>query len=430
MGLSDPFSTTYQGSFDAGQSLGQGIQSAAGSVADVMKQKQALAQQAKQRKASFDMLKGMGLIQEDTTPPSVDDLKTGLKVAGKTMGKDVHFNMADDLDEGQQKNFLTSLYKSFNIPIPQGKTKTTISPGVSMDLGGGTTYTSPKQEKTIAQQVQDVNDAQKLLDSTPGMGNKTVSSNKSGISIKSGTGAVKDVQGTAKTIVEGIKNGNLPPTLTGMARTAGLSAAIEVEAENQGFNLKQAQVDYTALNQLTKTMNQNQMVQLNTAFNSVQNDIKPMRDISSQLERTGFKPANSLIIKGDLNGVSLSPDVPEDQVKDAVKYVTQVNLMRDNMAVAFMRGGVPTDQAFKLTDNIMNPAYSNDQIGAALDQVEINLNLRKKAVGDNPPYVPGQQNNATQTMNAIPGMNVNKSSQSMDMSKMTDEQLKAIINGQ
>lgn len=154
MALSDPFSTTYQGSFDAGQSLGQGIQSAAGSVADVMKQKQALAQQAKQRKASFDMLKGMGLIQEDTTPPSVDDLKTGLKVAGKTMGKDVNFNMANDLDEGQQRNFLSTLYKSFNIPMPQGKTKTTISPGVSIDLGGGMSYTGQKPIDPMVQEMK------------------------------------------------------------------------------------------------------------------------------------------------------------------------------------------------------------------------------------------------------------------------------------
>ena len=134
-----------------------------------------------------------------------------------------------------------------------------------------------------------------------------------------------------------------------------------------------------------------------------------MRKISSEVERTGFKPANNLIVKADLNGVSLSPDTPEDQVKAATKYVTQVNLMRDTMAVAFMRGGTPTDQALKLTDNILNPAYSNDQIGAALDQVQINLNMRKSALPTQA-YVPGQQNSAKQVLNATPGMGNQRSS--------------------
>ncbi len=36
MGLSDPFSTTYEGAFKAGTSLGTGVESAAGDVAKNM----------------------------------------------------------------------------------------------------------------------------------------------------------------------------------------------------------------------------------------------------------------------------------------------------------------------------------------------------------------------------------------------------------
>lgn len=154
MGLSDPFSTTYQGSLAAGESLGQGIQSAAGSVADVMKQKQKLVEDSKQRSQAFGMLKNMGLIQEDTTLPSLDDLKTGLKVAGKTMGKDISFEGHDGMDESTQRNWLGSLYKSFNIPMPQGKTKTTISPGVGFDLGGGVSYTGQKPIDPMVQEMK------------------------------------------------------------------------------------------------------------------------------------------------------------------------------------------------------------------------------------------------------------------------------------
>ena len=68
MGLSDPFSTTYEGSMQAGESLGAGIQSAAGSVADVMKQKN-------QQKQGLALLKQFGLIKQDQ--PSNDDLAKG-----------------------------------------------------------------------------------------------------------------------------------------------------------------------------------------------------------------------------------------------------------------------------------------------------------------------------------------------------------------
>ena len=65
MSLNDPFSTTYQGSLQAGESLGQGIQQAAGSFSDVMKQKALLKQQQKQRQQGFDTLKTLGLIKEN-----------------------------------------------------------------------------------------------------------------------------------------------------------------------------------------------------------------------------------------------------------------------------------------------------------------------------------------------------------------------------
>lgn len=63
--------------------------------------------------------------------------------------------------------------------------------------------------------------------------------------------------------------------------------------------------------------------------------------------------------------------------------------MRDNMAVAFMRGGVPTDQAFKLTDGILNPIYGGTRIDSALDQIDVNLSLRDKAIAELAPYTVG-----------------------------------------
>lgn len=143
MALSDPFSTTYQGSFQAGQSLGQGINDAAGTVADAMKKKQ-----------TFDMMKKFGLIKEETTPPSSDELEKNLIQQGKAMGKNVHFNLAPDATDEQKSKFFTNLHQTFGIPIPQGNTKTIISPGVSIDEKGAS-YTAPKPQDDLSKELKE-----------------------------------------------------------------------------------------------------------------------------------------------------------------------------------------------------------------------------------------------------------------------------------
>lgn len=234
MALSDPFAQTYQGSFEAGQSLGQGIQSAASSVADVMKQKAAVDQQNKQRQQAFGMLQQFGLVKQNQ--PTNDDLANGLKDYGQKAGVEVNVNHGDNPD--QEKKNMVGIYKALGIPLPKGKID--VMPGTTMDFGGGASYTAPKKEKSVAEQVGEYQEAQKMLGDS---GNPSVSPT-GGVSIKGNSGAIKDIQGTAKDIVKGMQDGTLPPTMTGMSRTAGLSAAIEQEAAKQGYNLKQAQTDY------------------------------------------------------------------------------------------------------------------------------------------------------------------------------------------
>lgn len=71
MGLGDPFSTTYEGAYKAGTSLGTGIQSAATSVADAMK----LQNSQKRAMATLKMLQDTG-IQKKEEPLSTDEFNT------------------------------------------------------------------------------------------------------------------------------------------------------------------------------------------------------------------------------------------------------------------------------------------------------------------------------------------------------------------
>lgn len=189
-------------------------------------------------------------------------------------------------------------------------------------------------------------------------------------------------QTKASMIADGIMKGITPPDLSGFG-FSGIAPLVVAELENRGFDYKQAKLDWEAVKTHTKTMNSNQMVSLQTAFNTAEGDLSPMRELNEEFKRTKFNPVNKLIFKTELSGISLNPDtikdMSEDQVRVATKYVTQLNLMRDTLAVAFMRGGVPTETAFKLTESILNPAYGSGQLDAALDQIQINLNIRRNA---------------------------------------------------
>lgn len=368
MGLSDPFSTTYEGSFKAGQSLGQGIDSAAGSVADVMKQKQKLAQDTQQRSQAFGMLKNMGLIQEDTTPPSLDDLKTGLKVAGKTMGKDISFAGHDDMDEDTQRNWLGSLYKSFNIPIPQGKTKTTVSPGVNMDLGGGVEYKSPV--KSLVGELSAMKE--------------------------------KDKKENATAIADAIENGD---QLADFQSLYGLAGPVKAELEKRGVNVNKMQLDTIAEKKLAQTLNGPQQTRLRQSIQSVTDGLDVLDNLNQEFKRSGIKAFN----KGEIEALANGSGTKEQQ-ELAQRFVTQITGLQDEFGNVIMSGNAPTDKALELAGRIFKSDYNDTSLSASIKQAKQLLSIRRAAIENvGAVGVRGQIENqsgnpAKQTLNATPGM--------------------------
>ena len=118
MAMSDPFDTTYQGTMQAKESLGAGIASAAGSVADAM-QKQKQQAQNKKMMDLFGIGQQTGLI--DKQDPTNDQLAQGLQQYGKMKGINVEVNHGDNPD--QAKSNMLGIYKALGIPVPQGTIK-------------------------------------------------------------------------------------------------------------------------------------------------------------------------------------------------------------------------------------------------------------------------------------------------------------------
>lgn len=111
MSLSDPFNTTYQGSMQAGESLGQGIQSAAGSVADVVKQRN---QQMQTKK----LLQTLGIGQQigalKDVPVDPKDWNSQVESMAKSKG----ISLTATGDDATKMNRYQTLLKAVGIPFP------------------------------------------------------------------------------------------------------------------------------------------------------------------------------------------------------------------------------------------------------------------------------------------------------------------------
>lgn len=385
MGLSDPFSQTYQGSMQAGESLGQGIQSATGSVADVMKQKNAQAQQDKQRQKAFGMLKDFGLVK--TSDPTNDDLAKGLQDYGQKAGVTVNVNHGDNPDV-ERKNMM-AIYKAMGIPMPKGKID--VNPGVSMDMGGGVSYTAPSKTSSLIGQL--------------------------------GMMKEKDKKDNVAAISDAIENGD---QLADFQSLYGLAGPVKAELERRGVKVGDLQLNALAEKKFVQTLNSPAQTRLRQIIPSVTDGLDILDSLNNDFQRTGIKAFN----KAELEALSNGSGTKEQQ-EVAAKFVTQLSVLSDEAGSLFMNGNTPTDKSIELFQKIVKGDYNDTTINSAIKQLKVNLNIRKNAiehtgaVGINGPI--NQDNSSSQMMNATPGMN--NQGKVPDVSTMSDDQLKALANG-
>lgn len=196
------------------------------------------------------------------------------------------------------------------------------------------------------------------------------------------TGSGRDVD--AQKIGDAIISGDQPPDLQ---RLYGKAASIKSYLADKGFNLSKAQADWTSTSQFAKSLNGPQQLRLNQALNSVESSLPILQDISEHFKRTGWTPANNVELKLAMSGT----DPTKRDI--ATKYITQMNVMKDELAQAFMSGGVPTDGAFKMADDILNPVYGVNQLDAGIQQLGLNLKVRRNAISNSSPSLVGGLSN-------------------------------------
>lgn len=190
-------------------------------------------------------------------------------------------------------------------------------------------------------------------------------------------------------IGDAIISGEQPPELT---RLYGKSAKVRAYLAQKGFNLTKAQTDWTSTQRFATSLNGPQQVRLNQALDSVEHSLPELRKLNEQFKRSNWTPANKAELALAITGTD---PVRRDL---ATKYLGQINLMKDELGQAFMGGGVPTDKAFELADDILKPVYGAKQLDVSIDQLAINLRIRKNAITSATPALVGGNANASPAM--------------------------------
>lgn len=332
--MADYFDTAYQGAYKSGLSLGQGIESAAGDVGDGIKLQ-------KQRQMAHDILTKTGMVKDEVTPPSVDDLKSNLKEFGKQTGRNVNFNIAPDADEKQQRTFLEGIHKAYGVPLPKGQTKTTLNltPGTEYDpIKGSLSFSSPT--KSMVSQL--------------------------------GLMKEQDKKENSKVIADAIQNGD---QLADFQSLYGLAGPVKAELEKRGVNVNKMQLDTIAEKKLAQTLNGPQQTRLRQSIASVTDGLDVLDGLNKEFQRTGIKAFNKAQIEALANGSGT-----KEQQELAQRFVTQITGLQDEFGNVIMSGNAPTDKALELAGKVFRSDYNDTSLSASIKQAKQLLSIRRAAI--------------------------------------------------
>lgn len=183
---------------------------------------------------------------------------------------------------------------------------------------------------------------------------------------KQGTGTQTVNPETQKMMADGIAKYQLPP-LAGWAlkSPAGQQIMANVLKQNPDYDATK----FTGKQAGARSVG-TRSAQLEMNTDVAEQEIPLTLETSRKIDRTEFPTINSMVIaveKGTGN-----PDV--------VKFLDQLNALKYTYAAALSRTGTNTVDAMRRFDQILDPAWSQGQIEAALDQFKTTLGAERRGI--------------------------------------------------
>jgi hypothetical protein len=193
----------------------------------------------------------------------------------------------------------------------------------------------------------------------------------------------------AQDIVDAMKRGDQPPTMTGLYR---LAPEVRALAAKQGVDLAKMQQEWSRAQKQILSLNGPQMIRYQGLAHSVVNTIDEVKRLSQEMENSGIPLLNhaKMVAYAQTQGNS-----PNGQL--VAKYMAGINTLKEEFANLAQGGYAPTESAWGLANQQINGDYGVKQLDASLGEVQRLIRYRLEGIpgistlGTDAPnrYVPG-----------------------------------------
>jgi hypothetical protein len=186
--------------------------------------------------------------------------------------------------------------------------------------------------------------------------------------VAQGTGTDQD----AKDIAGAIVAGDQPPTLAGLYSRSG---PVRAELARQGYNLANAQLDWSAAQQHFKTLNGAQQTRLRQAVDTAAHSLDVIDTLADQWKGGSFPILNRANLALAKNGAYGAEVATTARQLDA-----QIADVTAELANAYMGGNSPTDHALELAAKNLSSDWSQKTLKDMTALARTNLRIRQNAI--------------------------------------------------
>lgn len=178
-----------------------------------------------------------------------------------------------------------------------------------------------------------------------------------------------------QSITEGLKTGKIvPPMLS--KRAMDYNKILAYTSKND-IDLAKMTRDWTAQLTWAKSLSSPQMARFDALANSVVNTADRLKETAAQLKLSGMTALNRANL---YQAIHLRGNTPQGKL--AGQYITDMNVMKEEMANLVMGGYAPTEAAFSLVNRQLQEDYGGELTISNVNEMQRLIRYRMNAFED------------------------------------------------
>lgn len=185
-------------------------------------------------------------------------------------------------------------------------------------------------------------------------------------------------QSDPQAIAHAIEEGRMHPDTSKLGRLVGPVVASVLAKD--GYNQAKALQTYNATAKHYGSLNGRLQLQIRQSANTVLQGLNDVEKLADQLYQIApssrMTPLNELIVKGSREWGALSPEAQDL----ATQLNGQVATLIPELANIYSAGGVPTDRAMKLSEQVINANWPPNRIKSGIARERANIQYRVNSI--------------------------------------------------